>query len=88
MRAHYDRDKYPNPYYDTGLYGINEGEYCAFGSREELDKWFYGFKKHLKEAGFRIAEYLVPEHKIRRGAKQVVFNRGELKPVRISPCLR
>lgn len=64
------------------------GEVCGFGSREDLDYWFQGYKYDLYRARFNIARYLVPGELIRYGGRQLVFERGDLLPIERYPMIR
>jgi hypothetical protein len=73
---------------DDGIPRLLSSEVCGFGSREDLDEWFKGFKRALYAEGFNIARYAVPSHLIRYGRTQLVFERKSLVPTTRLPIIR
>lgn len=63
-------------------------EVCGFGSREDLDWWFQGYKRLLYREGFNVARYAVAAHLIRYGGRQLVFERGDSVPAERFPMIR
>lgn len=74
--------------WDDGLTDPLETEHCGFGTREELDWWFQGYKRVLYQYKFNIAFYLVASELIRYGHRQVIFERGDLYPHERFPIIR
>lgn len=62
-------------------------EVCGFGSREDLDWWFRGYKRILYRERFNVALYTVRPDLIRYGGHQLVFERGNLLPAERFPML-
>lgn len=76
---------HPSPLQDWILQGIRPDEHCGFATLEQLDEWFDGFHDVLHELGFIVAKYEIPVYKVRYGATQAVFRRGDLFPVESLP---
>lgn len=59
------------PWDERGLY------YFGFESMGQLSRWFYrdAHKTALAAAGFKVAEYEIPDCRVRRGHMQLVFKR-------------
>jgi hypothetical protein len=77
------RIMHPTPSRDN-LGWVEYGEYCGFKSTKDVRHWFGNQDLGLKmsKAGYVIAIYKVDPKLVRHGHKQVVFKRGDLKPIR------
>lgn len=73
---HTGDDQRPAPWND-GIDGYTFPLSMVFGfeSLEAATSWFKGWGADLADAGFRLSEYLVPEESVRRGGRQVMFDR-------------
>lgn len=79
--VHGDAD-HPDPDDDHMLEGIYPDEHCGFATLCALENWFAGYEDALAEEGYGISVYTVPLQSVRYGAKQALFLRGDLMPVR------
>lgn len=73
--AHSWEPRHPSPEEDTELGWVEDEERCGFTSLGELFDWFEGFIKLLRENGFVMYVYEVPEEYVRVGKfGQALFN--------------
>lgn len=79
--------RHPKPQ-DDGIAAMRDWEVCGFGSRDDLDAWFAGYRRDLYAAGFNIAVYKVSPDLVRYGGHQLVFERGDLLPFDHLPLIR
>jgi hypothetical protein len=81
-RAHNGNWKTPSPY-DDGLGNRMTGcMYFGFESEQAFRSWFGGWEAELDAAGYFLTEWEVEEEYVRRGGKQLVFERGRATKVR------
>lgn len=72
---------HPTPKED-GIPYIRPNEHCAFGSPAQMRRWFtVANRKALHSVGYQLAVYAVPDLFVRRGRKQVVFNKEAAKRI-------
>lgn len=72
----------PTPFWDIFLNGIQEDEICGVDSMRSMEFWFEDTIPVLKEAGFVVSEYEVPDWACRVGMfGQVVFKYEEAEKV-------
>jgi hypothetical protein len=80
--AHYDDPEHPGPFQDaimsldalgteTMLYG--DQAKSAFTSMEQLTRWFGEWLPQLKELGFVVRSFEIPEKDVLQGATQVLY---------------
>lgn len=73
--AHSWEPSHPSPISDPELCWIKDDERCGFISLDALFDWFEGFINLLRENGFIMYVYEVPECHVRIGAfGQVIFH--------------
>jgi hypothetical protein len=61
--AHCD-SMHPSPYADGELQTIYAGEICGFDQRCHLDMWMGEWRQKLKDVGFCVYVYEVPEARV------------------------
>lgn len=89
LRAMHDAHSGNRPHpCDDGIARPLTTEYCGFGSREDLDWWFQGYKRVLYQYSFNIAFYTVAANLVRYGHRQLMFERGDLLPSERFPIVR
>lgn len=71
--AHNGSRNHLTPWADILLEGIEDYEYCAFTSLEQLRQWFNGWDDHLTVADFIVQAYSVPICFVRYGRDQCLF---------------
>lgn len=66
----------PSPYADPLLDGcpITSSDLFGFAKMTDLFRWFGGFVSPFLKTGYSIAIYDVPDHSVKIGAAQVIFN--------------
>jgi len=88
-RAHNMSDAHPGPYADDVVGRKLRDEHSfGFSSREQLDKWFKGFKKKLHTAGFVIRVFEAPEDTTVISGHQTIFVKDDSKVVQTLPAVR
>ncbi|MFJ3084393.1 hypothetical protein ACIPJG_32205 [Streptomyces halstedii] len=76
--AHGDRSR-PEPHHDASLQRILPRERCGFDSESALYEWFKGYEELLRENGFKVWVYEVPDDKVRVGNfGQALFDQDHL----------
>lgn len=74
--AHNNSPEHPVSWWDIPQFfeKIDGREYRhGFSSIEQLEVWFKGFEKELKENGFFVSTYEVPSTDVYFGNRQIVF---------------
>lgn len=100
---HNDPNTHPSPYRDKalerdtdyrwqrgddGYLHIRTEEFCGTASLRELAGWFAGYGSVLAEKGYRVVALAVDESKVRRGRRQLVFERREARLINsMSPAI-
>jgi hypothetical protein len=52
---------------------------CGFNDVITLKAWFRGWPKQLRQAGFAISVYTVPQDDVRVGERQIMFDTKKAK---------
>jgi hypothetical protein len=87
--AHNGSTKHPGPYGDSTVgWHLTEDHIFGFGTREQLDGWFKGFKRKLHEAGFVIRIFEAPDETTIESEFQTIFIREESELVQTIPVVR
>lgn len=75
--AHESSDDHPGPRMDGLSWERTQDHVFGFDSRKDVDKWFKGFKRKLRAAGFVVRTYETPEDDWYPGdsGKQCIFRR-------------
>lgn len=73
--------KHPSPAMD-GFEHVRDEEYFGFGSPEQLAAWFgESFVAEAAEAGFVVSVYDVPARFVRKGGRQILFEKSRARLV-------
>jgi hypothetical protein len=84
MSAHNWSKAHPGPRHDSEQLGhLMNGHSFGFPSRDKADKWFKGFKRALKAAGFVVNVYEAPADSthVSLSGKQAIFLKSKAKRV-------
>ena len=88
-QAHGSSKSHPGPRMDEEIgwaFGVEHS--FGFGSREQLDKWFKGFKRKLAAKDFVIRVYEAPFDTTTVTDHQAIFIRDDSRLVDTLPMLR
>ena len=84
--AHNSSRAHPAPGADPGLGVFMQKDYfCGFASEAVLKKWFHGWRKHLRTAGFHMAVYQARKVLVSKYTGQVIFKKGLAKKTKTLP---
>lgn len=88
--AHERSRAHPGPRDDGLNRGRTDDHVHGFDSRELADKWFKGFKRKLKAAGFVVNVYEAPEDSTITGesGKQTIFLKNKSRLVDTQSVIR
>jgi hypothetical protein len=67
---------------------MTEAHSFGFGTREQLDRWFKGFKRKLHKAGFVIRIYEAPDASTYISDRQAIFVKADSNLVQTLPAVR
>jgi hypothetical protein len=66
--------EHPGILFDT-MFAVKESQVCGFESLQQLNRWFKGFGKALRKAGYVVKVYKVKEYVKTLSGLQIAFEK-------------